>query len=226
MWRKFWVDTDPIPNTPENEALEQYFTRVAIANERFREEGAGQGWRSDRGEVLITLGPPDQELETPPGQDTRYVQWTYSEYRAVLTFQGQLGFSRLRLTPNSRSEFARVRQIARQRLREPELRTATWQLPIAHAIQRVERSESAGHRVPVAQICHGNGQICLAVYVFPVPRLYLIDGYALIYRAFYALISRPLRTSRGENTSAAWGVANFLLRLRSQVPSRLRHLDQ
>ncbi len=115
LWRKFWVDTDPIAGTPENEALEQYFTRVAVANERFREEGSGQGWRSDRGEVLITLGPPDQELETPPGQDTRIVQWTYSEYRAVLTFQGQLGFSRLRLTPNSRSEFARVRALARQR---------------------------------------------------------------------------------------------------------------
>jgi len=116
LWRKFWVDTDPIPNTPENEALEQYFTRVAIANERFREEGAGQGWRSDRGEVLITLGPPDQEIETPPGTDNRYVQWTYSEYRTVLTFQGQLGFSRLRLTPSSRSEFARVRAMAHQRL--------------------------------------------------------------------------------------------------------------
>jgi len=48
------------------------------------------------------------------------------------------------------------------------------------------------------------------------PRLFLIDGYALIYRAFFALISRPLRTSRGENTSAAWGVVNFLLRLRSR----------
>ncbi len=47
------------------------------------------------------------------------------------------------------------------------------------------------------------------------PRLFLVDGYALIYRAFYALIGRPLRTSRGENTSAAWGVANFLLRLQA-----------
>ncbi len=47
----------------------------------------------------------------------------------------------------------------------------------------------------------------------PAPRLFLIDGYALIYRAFFAMISRPLRTSRGENTSAAWGVANFLHRL-------------
>jgi DNA polymerase I len=45
------------------------------------------------------------------------------------------------------------------------------------------------------------------------PRLYLIDGYALIYRAFFALISRPLVSSRGENTSAAWGVANFLLKI-------------
>ncbi len=45
------------------------------------------------------------------------------------------------------------------------------------------------------------------------PRLFLVDGYALIYRAFFALISRPLTTSRGENTSAAWGIANFLQRL-------------
>lgn len=48
------------------------------------------------------------------------------------------------------------------------------------------------------------------------PQLFLVDGYALIYRAFFALITRPLRTSRGENTSAAWGVVNFLLRLQSK----------
>ena len=45
------------------------------------------------------------------------------------------------------------------------------------------------------------------------PRLFLVDGYALIYRAFFALLTRPLTTSRGENTSAAWGIANFLQRL-------------
>jgi len=43
--------------------------------------------------------------------------------------------------------------------------------------------------------------------------LYLVDGYALIYRAFFAMIARPLTTRRGENTSAAWGITNFLLRL-------------
>ena len=39
----------------------------------------------------------------------------------------------------------------------------------------------------------------------PAPRLYLIDGYALIYRAFFALVSRPLVSGKGENTSAALG---------------------
>ena len=47
----------------------------------------------------------------------------------------------------------------------------------------------------------------------PRPSLYLIDGYALIYRAFFALIRNPLRTSSGEETSASFGMANFLVKL-------------
>ena len=43
--------------------------------------------------------------------------------------------------------------------------------------------------------------------------VFLVDGYALIYRAFFAMIARPLTTKRGENTSAVWGITNFLLRL-------------
>ncbi len=54
------------------------------------------------------------------------------------------------------------------------------------------------------------------------PRLFLVDGYALIYRAFFALINRPLVTRRGENTSIAWGIANFLKRL--LVTHRPEHL--
>jgi DNA polymerase I len=59
-------------------------------------------------------------------------------------------------------------------------------------------------------------------YFYPMPphhnppQLFLIDGYALIYRAFFAMISRPLRTAKGENTSAALGVVNFLMRLREK----------
>ncbi len=48
---------------------------------------------------------------------------------------------------------------------------------------------------------------------FDRPTLFLLDGHALIYRAFYAMISRPLTTSSGENTSAPYGLAQFLVRL-------------
>ena len=47
----------------------------------------------------------------------------------------------------------------------------------------------------------------------PSPRLFLIDGYALIYRAFFALGTQPLINSRGENTSIARGAYDFLKRL-------------
>ncbi len=46
------------------------------------------------------------------------------------------------------------------------------------------------------------------------PRLFLIDAYALIYRAFFAFVRRPLTNTRGENTSAPWGFLNFLLTIR------------
>jgi len=48
------------------------------------------------------------------------------------------------------------------------------------------------------------------------PRLFLIDAYALIYRAFFAFINRPLVNSRGENTSAPFGFVNFLIRIREE----------
>ncbi len=41
-------------------------------------------------------------------------------------------------------------------------------------------------------------------------KLYLLDAYALIYRAYYALIASPRINSRGENTSAAFGFVNTL----------------
>lgn len=44
-------------------------------------------------------------------------------------------------------------------------------------------------------------------------KLYLIDGSAMAYRAYFAFIRNPLRNSKGENTSAAFGVANSLIKL-------------
>ena len=43
--------------------------------------------------------------------------------------------------------------------------------------------------------------------------LYLIDAMSLAYRAHYIFISRPLINSKGQNTSAAYGFTNSLLKL-------------
>jgi DNA polymerase I len=53
-------------------------------------------------------------------------------------------------------------------------------------------------------------------------RLFLIDGYALIYRAYFAFIRRPLINSKGQNTSAIYGFVNALLRiLKSESPDHI-----
>ncbi|TAE77082.1 MAG: DNA polymerase I [Verrucomicrobia bacterium] len=44
-----------------------------------------------------------------------------------------------------------------------------------------------------------------------MPRLFLLDGMALVYRAHFALIQNPIRNSKGVNTSALYGFINTLL---------------
>jgi DNA polymerase-1 len=44
-------------------------------------------------------------------------------------------------------------------------------------------------------------------------QLFLIDGHALIYRAYFAFIRNPLVNSKGQNTSAAFGFANYIIKL-------------
>ena len=44
-------------------------------------------------------------------------------------------------------------------------------------------------------------------------KLFLIDGSALAYRSYFAFIRNPLINSKGENTSAAFGFANSLMKI-------------
>ena len=44
-------------------------------------------------------------------------------------------------------------------------------------------------------------------------KLFLIDGMALIYRAYYAMIRNPLTSSKGLNTSAIYGFINSLMKI-------------
>ena len=108
LWREFYAATDPNNLTPENEALNQYFSRIAQANQRFTDEGV-PGWKTDRGEVFINLGAPDEAIENSPGTTAnRILRWTYINLRLDLFFRDESGFGRLRLLPSSRADYERT----------------------------------------------------------------------------------------------------------------------
>ncbi|MCB0644177.1 MAG: DNA polymerase I, partial [Phaeodactylibacter sp.] len=53
-------------------------------------------------------------------------------------------------------------------------------------------------------------------------KLFLLDGHALVYRAHYAFINRPLINSKGMNTSAVTGFVRMLWDLlRTQKPTHI-----
>lgn len=48
------------------------------------------------------------------------------------------------------------------------------------------------------------------------PSLYILDVYAIVYRSYFAFLSRPLRNSSGKNVSAVYGFFKFLFSLFEQ----------
>jgi GWxTD domain-containing protein len=61
----FWRRRDPNPDTEENEYREQFYERIAYANENFA--SGIPGWMTDRGRVYITWGKPDSVEAHPSG---------------------------------------------------------------------------------------------------------------------------------------------------------------
>ncbi|MEM6316787.1 MAG: DNA polymerase I [Bacteroidota bacterium] len=56
----------------------------------------------------------------------------------------------------------------------------------------------------------------------PKKKLFLLDGHALVYRAHYAFITRPLINSKGLNTSAITGMTRFIWDImRKQNPTHI-----
>ena len=61
----FWRRRDPNPDTEENEYREEYYERIAYANEHFA--SGIPGWRTDRGRIYISWGKPDSIESHPSG---------------------------------------------------------------------------------------------------------------------------------------------------------------
>ena len=63
----FWLRRDPTPDTEENEFKEEHYRRIAYANDHYA--SGIPGWKTDRGRIYITYGPPD-EIESHPSGGT------------------------------------------------------------------------------------------------------------------------------------------------------------
>ncbi len=63
----FWARRDPTPDTEENEFKEEHYRRIAYANDHYA--SGIPGWKTDRGRIYITYGPPD-DIESHPSGGT------------------------------------------------------------------------------------------------------------------------------------------------------------
>ncbi len=83
LWRQF----DSNPATPANEFWDEYFRRIAYANEKFT-SGFTIGWKTDRGRIAIKYGTPNEVERHPLETGARpYEIWIYySEGRKQFIF--------------------------------------------------------------------------------------------------------------------------------------------
>jgi GWxTD domain-containing protein len=112
-WESFWAKRDPLPVTPANEFRDQFFERVRSANELYKEPGLF-GWKTERGEVYIVLGPPDHVQERwvgnidPQTAPANALEWDYDNApggRLSLLFIDVGMFGRYQLEPSSANAF-------------------------------------------------------------------------------------------------------------------------
>lgn len=88
-WDEFWEKRGP-------GYKEQFFARVRYANEHF--SSLGPGWKTDRGMIYITYGPPDQVESYPHNIDgPPYEIWSYYGMHRRFVFVDYDGFGRYEL---------------------------------------------------------------------------------------------------------------------------------
>ena len=97
----FWRKQDPNPADEYNPVFNVYFNRIAYANENFSTYSL-EGWRSDRGMVLIILGAPDNIDRHPFEYYAKpYEIWQYYNLNRQFIFIDNTGFGDYRLSPDT-----------------------------------------------------------------------------------------------------------------------------
>jgi GWxTD domain-containing protein len=96
LFNAFWKKVDPTPNSPENELMLQYYSRIEFANQHYTTFMSG--WKTDMGRIFIKFGPPDFVDRQPFSADSNpYEIWEYYQHNLRLIFVDQSGFGNYRL---------------------------------------------------------------------------------------------------------------------------------
>jgi GWxTD domain-containing protein len=102
---EFWKKRDPTPGTPRNEQMEEYYTRIALANRKF--SGQQPGWQTDRGHIVVLFGEPDF-IEHRSGTQP-YEIWHYRRLGRRFIFVDQTGKGDYKLLEPVWDERSRIR---------------------------------------------------------------------------------------------------------------------
>jgi GWxTD domain-containing protein len=104
----FWDKRDPTPGTVRNERMEAYYYRINAAN---RDYGVSilDGWKTDRGYVLVRFGEPDHIRRKPHSFDYEpYEIWTFERIGRQFIFVDKTGFGDYELLFNVWDERTRL----------------------------------------------------------------------------------------------------------------------
>ena len=85
----FWAKRDPDPETEANEFKDEFVSRIAYADEHFRE--GQRGMNTDRGRIYVYLGPPDKTEYFPLVRQNDFgsgagLWWIYYRYELGIEF--------------------------------------------------------------------------------------------------------------------------------------------
>jgi GWxTD domain-containing protein len=104
----FWKKKDPDPNDEDNQAFDEYYNRVAYANDHFSQYM--EGWKTDMGMVYIVLGRPDNVERHPFDPNSKpYEIWEYYSLNQSFVFMDYTGFGDYRLMNPADFDYVRSR---------------------------------------------------------------------------------------------------------------------
>ncbi len=86
----FWDLRDPNSDTEENEYRDEYYERIAYANEHY--SSGKPGWKTDRGRIYIKFGKPD-DIESHPSGGT-YQRMSYEGGGSISAYPFEKWFYR------------------------------------------------------------------------------------------------------------------------------------